>query len=149
MNEENDDTATSTAQYSPSADEVEKTRRRDDPDGTNEPASEGRDFTGGASEQELAAYVGVDPIYRNHGSLTSAPLFAPEGSVNGDLEDRFITGSDAVITGRHQEEEAVLQQPQSNSEITTEDRPAGIVAPGMPGPVIDTQNYTPARPASS
>jgi len=63
----------------------------------------GRDFSGGASEEELEAYVGVDPVYRNHASERDVPRMADEDSAEGQAENRFMAGSDMIVSGLPQE----------------------------------------------
>src|SRR4051812_44091829 len=82
------------AEYVPSTSQVAWEEQLAAEEGKVTPAMVGRDFSGGASQEDLDAFVGVDPVYRNYANDTEKPRWAEEDSAEAEMERRHVDHSD-------------------------------------------------------
>lgn len=85
-----------------------------------------RDFSGGRSVEELDAFVGVDPVYRNYADDTGKAYFADTNSAEGEFETRHVDNSDRIIVG-FSPEELDRREENERAVYTQMNRDAGVV----------------------
>jgi hypothetical protein len=115
----------------------------------------GRDFSGGRPPEELDAFVGVDPVYRNYADDTNKPYFAEEGA-EGAFENRHTDGSDMIVTGLPQEHldtreeaaDAAFKQNEKTAKARAEGTPVpqDATPPMQPGPSAAASGTSHAQP---
>jgi hypothetical protein len=147
------DTKTEEAEYVPSTQQTAWEAQLAAEKGEVPEGAEGRDFSGGASEEDLEAFVGVDNEYRNYANESDKPLFAEEGSAEAEMESRHVDHSDQLVVGyseeyekaREEHDKAVLEAVEAGAEVPAPPA-ASMAAPQKTAPAkVAPAKSTPSR----